>query len=93
MAEEISAPVFTLNFSSLGSPPTNVTWIKDDQVLTPNQNFTMVQYLRDGVTATYDNILSVSMPPSDVLGSYTCSIDNSVSQPTEETLLFEGEHT
>lgn len=88
--QESAADVFTVNCSSSGSPPTNVTWIKDGQVLTSNETVAMVQYLRDGVTAAYDSLLRVSMPPSDVIGSYACSIDNLISQPTEETLSLQG---
>lgn len=69
-----------------------MTWIKDGETLTINETYTTTQYLRDGVTARYDNILAVSLPPSEIIGTYTCSIDNLVSTPSEETVALQGKH-
>ena len=88
--QESSTAVFTLNCSTSGSPPTNVTWIKDGQTVSLNGTFTTDQYLRDGVTARYDSVLMVLQPPSEVIGTYTCSVDNSVSIASQETLLVQG---
>ena len=89
--EEVSAAVFTLNCSSSGSPPTNVTWIKDGETVALNETFTTIQYLRDGTTARYDSILMISLQPSEVIGVYVCSVDNSVSATAEQTLTLQGE--
>ena len=89
--QETSADDFSLNCSSTGSPPTNITWTKDGETVTMNENFTAIQYLRDGVTARYDNILIISLPPAEVIGTYTCSIHNLVSVPSEETLVIQGQ--
>ena len=88
--QESSVAVFTLNCSSSGSPPTNVTWIKDGEMVAMSGNFTTKQDLRDGVTARYDNILTSSLQPSEVLGTYICLLDNLVSAPSEETLTLQG---
>ena len=82
---------FTLNCSSSGSPPTNVTWIKDGERLEANETFVATQYLRDGVTSRYDSLLAVSLPLSQVVGTYTCSVDNSISTASEETLSIQGQ--
>lgn len=89
--QENSVAVFSVNCSSSGSPPTNVTWMKNGEIVTFLDNFTTNQYLRDGVMAVYDNILTSSLlQPSQVIGTYTCSIDNLVSPPTEATLTIQG---
>ena len=92
--QENSAAVFSVNCSSSGSPPTNVTWMKDGEIVTYSDNFTTNQYLRDGVMAVYDNILMSSLlQPSQVIGTYTCSIDNLVSPPSETTLTIQGQYS
>lgn len=88
--DESSGMVFTLNCTSTGSPPTNVTWIKDDEVITDDDSYEVIQTLRDGVTTTYDNILKVHLSLSDIIGTYTCMIDNSVSTPIEQTIRIGG---
>lgn len=70
----------------------NVTWTKDGEVLTMNETFTTTQYLINGMTARYDSIVMISLPPLDVVGTYTCSIDNSVTTvPSEQTLSLQGQ--
>ena len=88
--QEASTTVFTLNCSSSGSPPTNVVWTKDGEVVSMNETFSAIQYLRDGVTARYDSVLMISMQPSEVIGRYTCSVDNMISVPSEQTLTLQG---
>ena len=89
--QENSGTFFSLNCSSSGSPPTNVTWTKDGDVVAYSENFTTIQYLRDGVMAKYDNALvSFTLEPSEVVGTYVCSIENSVSAPSEATLTIQG---
>lgn len=88
--QESSTTTFALNCSSFGSPPTNVTWRKDGETLTVNDTFATIQYLRDGVAARFDNILTISLQPSEVIGTYICSIDNLVSVPVEQTLTLQG---
>ena len=68
-----------------------MTWMKDDEVITINDTFEVIQRLQDGVTATYDNLLKVYSEPSEVIGTYTCSVDNSVSTPAVQTLAFQGQ--
>ena len=89
--EESSADIFALNCSSSGSPPTNVTWIKDGETIAMNETFTSTQYLRDGVTATYDSVLMIPLQPSQVIGAYMCIIDNSLSTPAQQSLSLQGQ--
>ena len=88
--DESSGTVFTLNCTSTGSPPTNVTWVKDGEVITDDNNYGITQILRDGITTTYDNILKIHLHVSEIIGTYTCMIDNSVSTPVKQTLAIGG---
>ena len=88
--DEDSKAVFSLNCTSTGSPPTNLTWTKDGEVITGGDNYEVIQILRSGVTATYSNILKIHLPLSSIIGAYTCMIDNSVSVPVEQTLTIQG---
>ena len=88
--DESDDVVFTLNCTSTGSPPTNVTWIKDGEVITDGNSYEVIQTLRDGVTTTYDNVLKVHLHLSEIIGTYTCMIDNSVSSAVGRTLTIGG---
>ena len=88
--EQTSSTVFTLNCSSSGSPPTNITWVKNTEVVMFNDTFMGSQYLRDGQRAMYDNLLSIRLPIMDIVDTYTCTIDNGISQATQATLTIEG---
>ena len=88
--DESSGTVFTLNCISTGSPPTNLTWTKDGEVITSDNNYEVIQVLSNGVTTTYDNILKVHSQLSEIVGTYTCMIDNSVSVPVEQTITIGG---
>lgn len=88
---ESPSTVFSLNCSSLGSPPTTVVWMKDDEVLTANETYTTAQYLRDGVASEYDSILMIRSPMSEIMGTYTCLVENSLGLPSKETLTLEGQ--
>lgn len=81
--------MFTLNCTSVGSPATNVTWTKDGEIVV-NDTFEVIQILQDGVTAMYSNLLKVYSEPSDVIGVYTCSVDNSVSEPAVQIHTIQG---
>lgn len=69
-----------------------MTWVKDGEVITDEDSYEITQILKDGATATYDNILKVHLHLSELIGTYTCMIDNSVSTPVERTLTIRGKH-
>lgn len=83
--------MFTLNCTSVGSPATNVTWTKDGEALAANDAFEVIQILQDRFTATYSNLLRVYSEPADVVGVYTCSVDNLVSEPAMQILTIQGQ--
>ncbi len=43
------------------------------------------------MTARYDSFLMISLQPSELVGAYTCSVDNLVSAPSEQTLVIQGQ--
>ena len=67
-----------------------MTWTKDGEAVAANDTFEVIQILQDGVTATYSNLLKVYSEPSDVVGVYTCSVDNLVSEPAMQMLTIQG---
>lgn len=79
--------VFTLNCTSINSPATTVIWTKDREVVSDEESY---QILRDGLTATFDNILVVNSTPDELMGTYSCSVLNSAGQSNVETLNVQG---
>ena len=67
-----------------------MTWTKDGEAVAVNDTFEVIQILQDGVTATYSNLLKVHSEPSDVVGVYTCSVDNLVSESAMQMLTIQG---
>lgn len=82
---------FTLNCTSTGSPATTVVWTKDSQVLSRVEDFVATQILRDGVNATYDNLLTIHSGPTNLTGVYDCTVINSVGSSTRTTSIL-GKH-
>ena len=50
----------------------------------------MSQVLRDGITATYDNILTVVSETTEFPGTYGCTISNAIGISSTATLTFQG---
>ena len=67
-----------------------MAWTKDGEAVAANDTFEVIQILQDGATATYSNLLKVYSEPSDVVGVYTCSVDNLVSEPAMQILTIQG---
>ena len=85
-----SYDTFTLNCTSTNSPATTVTWTRNGATVT-GSTYQLTQLLRDGVTATYDNLLVVDGEPDEITGTYTCSVANRISVPVQASVTFEGE--
>ena len=52
------------------------------------------QVLRNGLTATYDNILSINSSPSELIGVYSCIVQDSLGRKSEtSTIQVKGEFT
>ena len=67
-----------LNCTSTGSPASSVVWVRDGVSVADNEAYSTCQILRDGVTATYDNILIANAGPFELTGTYMCIIHDSL---------------
>lgn len=75
-----SDTALTLNCISTSSPVTNVIWRKDGYSLVNDSSYVMTQVLTNGITATYDNLLSIDAPPSELIGEYSCIVHDSLGR-------------
>ena len=80
---------FTINCTSMGSPPSAVSWTKDGVQLSSSAVYSMEQRMQHGPTATYVNLLSVNTGPYGVLGTYICNVSNILGS-TVANISFEG---
>ena len=83
-----SAAALTLNCTSTRSPAMTVVWRKDGASLANSSSYMTTQILRDGVSATYDNILDINAAPSDVIGVYSCTVQDSLGR-NSQTAIFQ----
>ena len=82
-----SDTALTLNCISTGSPVTNVIWRKDGYSLVNDSSYVTTQVLTNGITATYDNLLSISAPPSELIGEYSCIVHDSLGRNSETSTI------
>ena len=82
-----SSSAMTLNCTSTGSPAQSVVWRKDGSTVTLNSSFVVSQILRNGVSATYDNILAANATPSDLVGVYSCIIHDSLGRNSQPATM------
>ena len=76
-----------LNCSSTGSPASTVVWTKDGSTLPNYLVHATTQILRDGTTASYDNLLEVSGSYSAIIGVYSCIIHDTLGRNSEPASL------
>ena len=72
---------FVLTCESQHSPPTEVIWGKDGQLIDLNDNvsdYKMTQVLVNRVTSTYKSTLTKDGVLDDVVGEYSCTVVNSL---------------
>ena len=81
----------TLTCNTTGSPPTVITWTKNGEPLPRNKNgYKMNEILIDGRMATFANILTIDLPPADLVGTYSCSVLNAIGSSNSEQLEVQG---
>ena len=68
----------SLNCTSTGSPALTVVWTKDGIVLPNTSSYTTTQALRNGTTASYDNLLDITGQYSELVGLYSCIVHDSL---------------
>lgn len=82
-----SNAALVLNCTSTGSPALSVVWRKDGTSLTSSSAYMTTQTLRDGVSATYDNLLSVTAIPSELVGVYSCIVQDSLGRNSQTVTI------
>ena len=85
-----SSTSFTLNCTSTGSPASAVMWSKDGTLLHITDSYQTTQIMADGGSATYYNLLTVNSEPQDLLGTYGCSVLNTIGVSNVATISVEG---
>ena len=77
----------TLTCISTGGPATDVTWYRDNVLISDSQS-TTEQQLTEISTATYRNLLTLtSSNIRDYSGSFSCNVSNSRGSDTQEVTL------
>ena len=79
-----STPEFTLTCISTGGPATTVSWTRDSNAVTANNDHIISSRVTDTVAATYVHALRVT---GRLVGSYECSVSNSRTSPAAVTTL------
>ena len=72
---------FSLLCYSHNSPPTNVVWEKDNEILSldsSSSRYKMTQVVVDRATSAYVSTLTMDGVLENVVGKYTCTITNSI---------------
>ena len=82
-----SDTALTLTCTSASSPPANVIWRKDGAGLSNSTNYEMIQILRNGISATYDNILFANASPYELIGVYSCIVHDSLGRNSETSTI------
>ena len=78
-----ASPQFTLTCISTGGPATTVSWTRDNELVTGEQNATV---LNDAKTARYTHTLTVT-----TAGVYTCTVaNNKPSTATSNSFTLQG---
>ena len=82
----------TLTCTSTGGPATTVTWRKDGAVIILNATHQQTKKVVDSVEGTYQTVLTIdpSVSPSDIFGTYNCTVENARGK-SSETVVLAGE--
>ena len=71
--------VYVINCITSGTPPTNVTWTRNDVVIDNNDGtYKPSQILVNRTKTVYDNVLMVDGLFEDAIGNYSCTVGNSL---------------
>ena len=79
----------TLTCISTGGPATNVTWRRDGVVITLNATHQQTKKLVDSVNGTYQTVLTIDPSDGQIVGTYTCTVEN-VRGGSSETVVVPG---
>ena len=79
--------IYTLTCTSTGSPPTTVTWIRNQATLSAEGKYTFSQIVINRRFSTYDNVLTIKGDDVDAMGNYICKISNSLYETFAEKTI------
>lgn len=82
-----SDAALALNCTSTNSPVANAVWRKNEISLANDTSIMATQILRNGVSATYDNILTINALPSELIGMYSCIVHNTLGHNSEASTI------
>lgn len=81
---------FTLNCTSTNSPATNVTWLRNGNILQTNGGKNQFyQTVTSRQKSIYQNVLVVDDNIENVIGNYTCNVTNKLGN-SNSTLTIRG---
>ena len=88
-----SSSFLTLGCTSVQSPPTFVTWLKDDiEVVVDGTMIREAKAIQDRAASSYLNMLLINMEPDNLLGNYSCNVSNVLgSSGFSDVLTINGE--
>ena len=84
-----SEGLYTITCTTSGTPPTSVTWTKNGVVISTNDSmYQFTQVLIDRNDTIYENLLIIKGAYKDVVGDYSCTVENSLggSDPVNRTI-------
>ena len=79
--------IYILTCTSTGSPPTNVSWTRNQVNLITSESqgkYLSSQKVIDRPSSTYDNVLTIKGSYEDAVGDYSCTITNSIGETAAE---------
>ena len=82
-----SSSALTLNCISTSSPALSVVWLKDGASLDNTTSYSTTQVLRNGISATYDNILEIDAAPAELVGAYSCIVHDSLRRNSQTAAI------
>ena len=82
-----SSSALTLNCISTSSPALSVVWLKDGASLDNTTSYSTTQVLKNGISATYDNILEIDAAPSELVGAYSCIVHDSLRRNSQTATI------
>ena len=80
---------YAVTCTTSGSPPTSVTWTRNGVPVSKDENvYKTIQILVDRNETIYENLLVISGSFEDVIGEYSCTVENSLetSGPINKTI-------
>ena len=71
--------LYVIKCTTSGTPPTKVTWTRNDAVIDSNDGmYKPTQTLVNRTKTVYENVLMVNGSFEDAVGNYSCTVENSL---------------